>query len=92
MDKSFIDGIPDDPEDAAIVKAVIALGKGLEMKIVAEGVEGEDQRDYIAREGCDEVQGYLYAPRYPCLISGHYLSQISNIDQRVIPVSARWQA
>ncbi|WP_052470220.1 EAL domain-containing protein [Thiolapillus brandeum] len=61
IDRSFITGIPEDENDVAIVRAIIALGKTLNLKIIAEGVEGEEQEEMLRQEQCDEVQGYFYA-------------------------------
>ena len=64
IDRSFVRDVIDDHEDAAIVSAVIAMAKRLKIRSVAEGVENEAQRAFLAAEGCDEVQGYLFAR--PC--------------------------
>ncbi|MBR0756042.1 EAL domain-containing protein [Bradyrhizobium jicamae] len=59
IDRAFVINLGRNPQSAAIVRAVIDLGHGLEMSIVAEGVETEAQLSFLAEEGCDAVQGYL---------------------------------
>jgi EAL domain-containing protein (putative c-di-GMP-specific phosphodiesterase class I) len=59
IDRSFVKDTPNCSEDSAIAKAVIALGHGLGMKVVAEGVENEEQLDFLRANGCDQLQGYL---------------------------------
>ncbi len=61
IDQSFIRDLPEDENDKAITRAVIALGHSMQMKIVAEGVESEEQVAYLTELGCDFAQGYLYS-------------------------------
>ena len=65
IDQSFVQGLPEDEEDAAIVKAVIAFAKSLNLKIIAEGVEEKAQRDFIVENGCQYIQGYYYSKPLP---------------------------
>jgi EAL domain-containing protein (putative c-di-GMP-specific phosphodiesterase class I) len=59
IDQAFISNVERNAQSAAIVRAVIGLGRGLDMPVVAEGVETEDQLAFLRREACDEIQGYL---------------------------------
>lgn len=61
IDKSFIDGLPSNKKDVAIARTIIALGNGLGMKTIAEGVETEEQKEFLRKEGCDEIQGWFYS-------------------------------
>jgi diguanylate cyclase (GGDEF)-like protein len=61
IDKSFVQDVLDDDDDATIVRAIIQLGKSLNMQVIAEGVETAEQEAYIIAEGCHEGQGYLYS-------------------------------
>ena len=58
IDRSFVQGIGKIPDDEAIVRAIIGLGRGLNVTTVAEGIETEEQLDFLKAEGCDEAQGY----------------------------------
>jgi diguanylate cyclase (GGDEF)-like protein len=62
IDRSFVQGLPDDGADAGIVGAILQMAKALRMAVVAEGVETEAQRRFLLQAGCDEFQGFLYAP------------------------------
>jgi diguanylate cyclase (GGDEF)-like protein/PAS domain S-box-containing protein len=61
VDQSFVDGLGPDPEDSAIVAAVVNLASTLDLQAVAEGVETADQLDALVRLGCDAAQGYWFA-------------------------------
>jgi diguanylate cyclase (GGDEF)-like protein/PAS domain S-box-containing protein len=59
IDRSFMLNLERSPQSAAIIRAVIGLGRGLELPITAEGVETQDQLAFLSRESCDQIQGYL---------------------------------
>jgi len=65
IDRAFIDGLADDEGDRAIVSAVIGLAHALGLRVVAEGVESEAQLSALVALGCDEAQGYFFAPPQP---------------------------
>lgn len=60
IDQSFIHDLPNDNNDAAIVKAIIDMGHTLGLSVIAEGVETQAQSDFLKNSACDSVQGYLY--------------------------------
>lgn len=65
IDRAFVMNLGRNPQSAAIVRAVIDLGHGLEMSIVAEGVETQEQLGFLSEEGCDAVQGYFIGKPFP---------------------------
>ncbi|MNZ59705.1 Cyclic di-GMP phosphodiesterase Gmr [compost metagenome] len=65
IDQSFIAGLPDDPEDAAITRAIIALGRSMQLTVIAEGVETKSQERFLAFEGCQQIQGYVLSKPLP---------------------------
>jgi len=62
IDLSFVRDIMTDPESAAIARAIIAMAHNLSLRAIAEGVEAEEQLEYLRLHGCDEIQGYYVSP------------------------------
>jgi diguanylate cyclase (GGDEF)-like protein len=62
IDQSFMRGIPENTVDSALIQAIIAMARSLNLKVIAEGVEAESQLEFLRRNHCDEVQGYLISP------------------------------
>ena len=73
IDRSFVSDLPDDADDAAIIGAIIALGKNLRLRVVAEGVETQEQLDFLREKGCDEIQGFFYSRPLPADAFVHFL-------------------
>ena len=65
IDQSFVRGLPDDQHDAAIVRAIIALGSSMQLTVIAEGVETLEQQQFLAEEGCEQIQGYIVSLPLP---------------------------
>jgi diguanylate cyclase (GGDEF)-like protein/PAS domain S-box-containing protein len=65
IDRSLVEDCAADPHDAALCRAAIALGLALGLEVVAEGVETQDQRQFLAQEHCSTIQGYLVAAPMP---------------------------
>jgi diguanylate cyclase (GGDEF)-like protein/PAS domain S-box-containing protein len=65
IDRSFINGMTQDPDKTSIVSTIIALGHGLRMQVVAEGVETEEQSNLLRLLRCDQIQGYLVSKPLP---------------------------
>jgi EAL domain-containing protein (putative c-di-GMP-specific phosphodiesterase class I) len=65
IDKSFIADVTTDDKGAAVVRAIISPGHGMGVEILAEGVETQEQREHLFREGCDAYQGFLFSRPIP---------------------------
>ncbi|MFZ5958020.1 putative bifunctional diguanylate cyclase/phosphodiesterase [Pseudomonas knackmussii] len=81
IDKSFVQDLLQDDDDATIVRAIIQLGKSLGMQVIAEGVETVEQEAYIIAQGCHEGQGYLYSKPLPARELTLYLKQARRLAE-----------
>lgn len=65
IDQSFVRDLSVDEDDKAIVKSIIYLSKAMNLKVIAEGVETHEQKNFLQKQGCKEIQGYLYSKPVP---------------------------
>ncbi len=86
IDRTFIANVQQSRHSTAIVRAVIGLGRSLDIPILAEGVETEAERSYLRDEGCDEIQGYLTGRPYPI---EHYADRTGRPSNGKIPEASR---
>lgn len=84
IDQSFLRGVPETDQAAAIVDAIIVMGHGLGMQVVAVGVEHEAQCEYLARHMCDEVQGYLVSEPVPAEVITRMLHEGAGLAPRLL--------
>lgn len=89
IDRSFIRDILNDADDALIVKTAISLGQNLRLRVVAEGVENEDQLAFLKKYQCDEVQGYLFGRPQSASNISQLLLQESNKDRLKINIAEK---
>lgn len=75
IDRSFVQDVPADENDAAIVRAIIAMSEGLGLEVIAEGVETDEQLEFFRQEGCRQVQGYLFARPMDARTFEHFARQ-----------------
>ena len=85
VDRAFVMNLGRNPQSAAIVRAVIDLGHGLGMSIVAEGVETQEQLGFLSEEGCDAVQGYFIGKPLPI---EQYATLVGHSDGHVIAIES----
>jgi EAL domain-containing protein (putative c-di-GMP-specific phosphodiesterase class I) len=76
IDKSFVKGLREDVEDTAIVRMIIELAHTLGLKVIAEGVETEEQAELLREMGCDMAQGFYFARPLPAEAAPEFLADI----------------
>ena len=96
MEKSFIDHVTDDEEDASFARMVIGIAKSLNLDLIAEGVESEEQLEFLKDEGCRLIQGFYFskplsADKAQEYLQQHYLPEAKSADKpaKEIPVIER---
>ncbi len=75
IDRSFVMDVITDPNDAAIVDAIVAMAKALKMKVIAEGVEHTQHLEFLRNLGCDQMQGYLFSRPLPAEEMGRMMAE-----------------
>ena len=73
LDQSLIQQLPHSTNDAAIVQAIISLGKALGLQVIVEGVETQEQVDFLEEHDCDAMQGYWISPPLPANESAQHM-------------------
>ncbi len=81
IDRSLVEDCTGDPHDAALCRAAIALGLALGLEVVAEGVETQDQRQFLAQEHCSTIQGYLVAPPMPAAEAFSFVKSLLEVPR-----------
>jgi EAL domain-containing protein (putative c-di-GMP-specific phosphodiesterase class I) len=89
IDRSFVEDVTADPDDIAIVTAIIGMAHSLKLKVVAEGVETDEQREFLCHEGCEWLQGFLFSPPVPAsaipALAASYGSVFATPEQEAEP-------
>jgi len=86
IDRSFIRGLPGDASDAAIVSAIVQMGRALQLTVIAEGVETTAQRDMLQAMQCDQYQGFLCAPGVPSdVLDSTIAAALERLDEQCEP-------
>jgi diguanylate cyclase (GGDEF)-like protein len=88
IDKSFVRDLASSSDDQAIALAVISLGHRMHLRVIAEGVETVEQRDFLLANDCDEMQGYLFSPPVPAERITEMLQAQQRQPRDVTPLSA----
>ncbi len=84
IDRSFVRNVSEDPEDAAIVLAIIAMAHSLGLSVVAEGVENEKQYAFLRANSCDEIQGYLFSEPVSATEYARFIETSESLPRRIL--------
>ncbi len=83
IDRTFIAGVPENPEDVELARAIVAMAQALGLTVLAEGVERPEQLRFLESLGCDLAQGYLFSKALGVEAMGDYLRQEGGVGQQV---------
>lgn len=81
IDRSFVSGLPDDADDASLVRSIIAIAHSMDLKVVAEGIETQEQHDFLRELGCNFGQGFLFAKPMNGDDYERYLERVQGLDE-----------
>lgn len=87
IDRSFVAGLPGSSDDVALVKTILTMAHGLDLEVVAEGVENQEQLNFITSQGCDYAQGYFFAKPMSEETYYGYLKNTQKRDKRAEPAT-----
>ncbi|MGA7983224.1 MAG: EAL domain-containing protein [Chromatiaceae bacterium] len=85
IDRTFVRDVPQNQDDVAIAMAVIAMAKSMDLRVVAEGVENKEQKQFLQDKHCDEVQGYYLSRPLPAASMGAVLRDLQAAGERPAP-------
>jgi EAL domain-containing protein (putative c-di-GMP-specific phosphodiesterase class I) len=91
IDKSFIFNVSHDPGDAAVVEAIIAMAHGLGIRVIGEGIETNEQLEFVRLYGCDLAQGFFFSHPLPIEAFGAWSQDWQHLCDHVLDESVMWR-